>query len=821
MIVAAPGVGLAATHGTLTGVVVAEREDVDGDTELLLATPAAVEGNAIDEILLEVPSKLAKKITVSKLPPGWTMSSHKGTVTLSGSPVTSADTIAIALGADPRLLPDSIGIELVSGGRTVMGGDAHVQELPRVEKDHLPADAAAVPEILTPGESMSFVPLDPALTPPGGTWTINGEPAEWNGSFEDAEYTWTPPLEPAKWPVDGLSIEYTDPWGNTLVDGSAEISFSDPDGETSDEPRITGCSPEVLTGATFCVCGTFPDEATRRGITLDGQSLGTPLSSARHVLKFRLPEGLAPGPFTIAGERGMGYDESDTASGIHIAVGGEIDRERLRSGESTPLRLWLEGTDKPVSLRLWNSTPAIISLEGGEDQVVTTSGGAPNQVERVVHAVSPGDFVLSYELELGSCPCAEDYELQIASLITPVIQFAAGQEDRLIWLRVPAPGMVELRSPQQLAVEVFDGQGTPVRGEGVDIAESESDPWYRTVVDFRQTGDLFYLGLERTGDLEEQIDVLVMLDYDDPEILSWYEETPGERFFSPYRRFPSGKEADDIVAAQSALSLDDAVEEKYGYSIAMGTTFLSYVAMAALTPHQCPQFPVVGPSPPDGAECDDNYCAISAFIHSMITNYTNVFAGDPQRDPADWDEVGKYINHNQYFGTPACHLIAGVNKNYFFGRKADNGERYCAWELKNTSIQNLRAWEKECDVKILIYDYKRGWAHWVPIVNIEGRVLQVQDYDISFAVTYISRPKSQLDFRRTREGSLTRGHFDKSNPIAGDETGESVHFVAVCECDDSWVETERVGECVAHAVTLKVIRPPKGLKTSQGWPMLP
>ena len=71
------------------------------------------------------------------------------------------------------------------------------------------------------------------------------------------------------------------------------------------------------------------------------------------------------------------------------------------------MRLAVEGTERPVSVRLTNATPEVISLEGGDEQVVTTSGGADNRVVRTVRAVGRGDFDLRWELDLPSCPCGE------------------------------------------------------------------------------------------------------------------------------------------------------------------------------------------------------------------------------------------------------------------------------------------------------------------------------------------------------------------------------------------------------------------------------
>jgi len=388
--------------GSLGGVVVAEREDRESDPQLLIAVPPEQDDAPVDEIRITVPSKIAKRLTVEQIPEGWSLMVKKGRVTLSGPPV-EGNAIAIALGLESLGQLGDLEIELYSGGRRLLGGDVPTPSWPKVSTEEPGDGLLDLPEVAAPGDEVTFKPLDPKKTPPGGEWKLDDVPAEWNGDWMKPEYSWKLDAD-YKLGVDyDLKLSYTDPWGEKLIDGYVPGIPIVPVEEGP--PRISNCSPKVLAGGVFCVCGYFPDAASRTGITINGTPLGVPISASSTLLKFRLPASVQPGEFEIAGLPSGGFSEDSRATGVHVGVGGEIDRERLRSGESTPLRLWLLGTDEAISLRLWNESPGI-SVEGGEDQVVTTSGGDPNEVQRTVHAVSPGDFLINYELTLGSCPCA-------------------------------------------------------------------------------------------------------------------------------------------------------------------------------------------------------------------------------------------------------------------------------------------------------------------------------------------------------------------------------------------------------------------------------
>lgn len=62
-----------------------------------------------------------------------------------------------------------------------------------------------------------------------------------------------------------------------------------------------------------------------------------------------------------------------------------------------------------MSLHVRNLTPAIIRLDGGDDQMIPTSGGSPNKLSRGVQGLTRGAFNIDYTLAEESCPCAANF----------------------------------------------------------------------------------------------------------------------------------------------------------------------------------------------------------------------------------------------------------------------------------------------------------------------------------------------------------------------------------------------------------------------------
>jgi hypothetical protein len=388
------------------------RDGCDGAAQLLISLPAAPGGVQIDAVRLELDRRAARSLEPAVLPPGW---SHRpvGPVATFSGPPTATGRLGFALELGDIELELTPKLEASAAGRIVLQAEPKIVPLSscgtRGELEHV----LRLPQSIAPGDTIEFVPLDPRTTPGGGAWTIGGLRAEWNGRFDAPGYRLKMPDQfgDKVTPESRLRVRYVDDWGFRLVDGPADdVELRTTPRPPAGEPRVRDCSKQVLDGHTFCLCGDFPPGAASE-LTINGKPMGQYLvSSGPTVLNFRLPGDFAPGPIEI-GSR-SGFDVLDGES-VLIKVRAAIDRAQLQRGQSTQLELALAGTTEPVDLRLRNTTPDKVRLDGGDEVVVTTAGGERNTVQRGVHAVSPGPFQITYSLTIGSCACAENGESRI------------------------------------------------------------------------------------------------------------------------------------------------------------------------------------------------------------------------------------------------------------------------------------------------------------------------------------------------------------------------------------------------------------------------
>lgn len=173
-------------------------------------------------------------------------------------------------------------------------------------------------------------------------------------------------------------------------------------------PTLTGGSAMALVGDAACVCGRFPTPESVRALSISGIPLvDRVVSSTAASVTFTVPDELAPGGYVVRGDAAAGYGAADLVEGVAVRLDGEIDQEKLWRGEATSMRLQVLGTRERLAIELRNDTPGIVSLEGGERQVATSSGGARNEIVRRVRGVKRGDFEISWHLAFAACPCVE------------------------------------------------------------------------------------------------------------------------------------------------------------------------------------------------------------------------------------------------------------------------------------------------------------------------------------------------------------------------------------------------------------------------------
>lgn len=207
-------------------------------------------------------------------------------------------------------------------------------------------------------------------------------------------------------PGGSVALQYVDLYGDVVLDVPSIPGVEVVEPTANSGARITAATPRTFAGETACVCGSFPGSVAWNGLLLDGEALGPPVSASSRMAWVQLPAALAAGEHVFSGAAEPGFPAGDRAVMLVLEIGGEIDSSKLQRLETTPMRLWVIGTSEPVELRVRNKTPSIISIEGGDDQVIRTSGGEPNALVRSVQGLSPGAFDIGYELAGAGCPCA-------------------------------------------------------------------------------------------------------------------------------------------------------------------------------------------------------------------------------------------------------------------------------------------------------------------------------------------------------------------------------------------------------------------------------
>jgi hypothetical protein len=195
------------------------------------------------------------------------------------------------------------------------------------------------------------------------------------------------------------------------------------------------------------------------------------VSASQHVIHLRIPESLAPGPHAIAGDQAAGFSNDDRASMRALVLQASIDSKALMRGESTTMRLAIDGAAEPLLLAVTNRTPGIISIPGGNYQEIELPPDVNRPVDRRVDARSPGNFTIDTDLTLPPCPCMQQPEqLSTASQPTPVLV----PRRVLATMAVAAPAVM-LATAQAVAVanglSVVEVTPLPLAGAALAVFE--------------------------------------------------------------------------------------------------------------------------------------------------------------------------------------------------------------------------------------------------------------------------------------------------------------------------------------------------------------
>jgi hypothetical protein len=387
-------------------VTLGARIAADGSWSLLVSIPAVPV--PIDEVRLELPDDAARTAVLMAGPAGWQLVPEGRWVRLSGQAAAPPIRLRIAVFEASAL--ERVNTRVRAGGRNLFDGRLDVAALASVTVATTPTGLLALPGVVSGGDTIEASVLNPSATPPDGVWIIAGVPARLVA--QDRLSVQLPVDLP---PGAPLRVTYFDPWGERRVDALTvdDLVVAEPAPAPATTPRIASCSRFGFAGDALCVCGDFP-EASRAGIRIDGQP-ATVIAASRYVIHVRLPDAIAPGGHVVSGNPGLGFRVADRVPLTALRLHGQLDGAAIERGQSTTLRIGLEGTADRLKLVVTNRTPEIIALPGGNYQELTTAGGPANTVERQVDATGRGEFQIEYRLDGPPCPCTDERRVERAS----------------------------------------------------------------------------------------------------------------------------------------------------------------------------------------------------------------------------------------------------------------------------------------------------------------------------------------------------------------------------------------------------------------------
>lgn len=372
----------------------------------------------------------------------------------------------------------------------------------------------------------------------------------------------------------------------------------------------------------------------------------------------------------------------------------------------------------------------------------------------------------------------------IARLLKPFDTFVPGEARRLYWLDVRGPCVVYI-SPANVAVNVFElGGGTPDTFRAAVLSTSERFPEVLGIA-FNEP-DRYFISVARNPEwLEEGFELEFAIRYAEPSLA--YSDNaitplPDTTLRTPFLFFPDGTEAFDCPARPHYGGFLECVTCEYGSLLESVSTALYDLAVELpLLTFPIPPAGAGGPRAPSSARHNENYCGISAFIHSMQSKFPGALPPNAHTDPTEWDKVGDALDHSNTFGERGSKMVDNINKNFRDKQGAADGKRYCAEQLTNSAAS---IWSKRnCDLKLLVYDLPT-FGHWVDINSVTqtatGVDLNVQDYGHNYTVPY-NDAKDTIDLTNAAGSTMgNRGkEFGGRNPL------QRIYFVAVCECPAS------------------------------------
>ncbi len=402
---------------TQEAVSVAAQLDAAGQGTLLVSTPSAFDGDAVVQAVVDGSSLTDP--AVGHLPAGWTSTVRGQDLVLSGPPI-AGPTLSVRIDVGVPVSAANLQLQLSGAQGSVYNRVTDIAQLPQLTVGDALDRVLHFPWQVAPGEAVTFQAAANSPISAQGSWTIGGVAAQVVSAVpgQAIQYQWQVPSTLA--PGTPVSFVGTNAFGQTVVNvpNPAVVVASPPASAAQVGPSLSDCTPRGFAGRVVCLCGWFPTTAARDGFTLEGQALGVVAASSTTVL-VRIPDNAQPGPRVIKGDPALGFAPDESIPFVVLAARGSVDQNRLRRGQTTPLRLEVLGTTEQLDIVLTNYTPNIVNITGGIVQIVRSSGGTPNIAQRQVQGITPGAFDIGYQTADDPCPCVTGPGTVVAGTPTP------------------------------------------------------------------------------------------------------------------------------------------------------------------------------------------------------------------------------------------------------------------------------------------------------------------------------------------------------------------------------------------------------------------
>jgi hypothetical protein len=414
---------LAAQGGTITGRVLVRERD-NGDHSLLVEVESA---KTIDRVQFTLPDRFS--LRPGFVPQTWNVILDGRKVTATGEPVVRLN-LRLDVKADENLLKNVTGkeVELQAGSpgsQATTRIKTKVGTLPRVRfRDDWAALAAIVlPPEVTPGAPIYVTPAEAFAE---GAWLPSWQAAEEQSTalLEERVQAALRGIGASKVREaaaridqtmgrsrlvdiglglhansDAQTLTYIDPWRERLFVVRPEWNEVP---ASKCDAAITGGTPMIFAGQDACIQGCFGSELggleEAAKLLMDGSQPVVPQAASPTSIVIRIPVETTPGLHSLELKGVPGRLD------IRIfQVQGSIDQNELWRGQSTTMRLRILGSDQSIPMTIINRTPETIQIEGGERQVVSSSGGPENVVTRQVRGIMKGEFSIDYSVDQPAC----------------------------------------------------------------------------------------------------------------------------------------------------------------------------------------------------------------------------------------------------------------------------------------------------------------------------------------------------------------------------------------------------------------------------------